>query len=141
MDIDYSKMEPMTWTYVKTFHLNPPKTTLPRQECVIGRYNKNMKIIKATKTIQQHLMEKYFSDSETIVLVPNEYPYFTVSDVSHYLLWIHPSVKVSTSAKIREIIDTKIQETVECKEYIYFENNLDNKSIPDIRHFHIFIRF
>ena len=54
-------------------------------------------------------MNKYFSNQNTIVLTLNEYPYFTLPNIFHYLLWIHPKIEKKHSNKeINEIICNKI---------------------------------
>lgn len=130
---------PMTWDIVKKFHRNPPEIKLPRTVETIERYETNMKIIKAKQTISEYLMDKYFSTGDKIVFNRNDYPYFTEPNIYHFLLWIHPSMKVK-DCMISELIDSHKPETLDVKEYIYFENLGNNKSIQDIRHFHVFIR-
>ena len=132
-------VQSMNWDTVKKFHLNPPKIQLPREDSVIQRYKENMSIIKMTHTIPEYIMEKYFSTGKKVILTANDYPYFTTSNVVHYLLWIHPSVVVDNGS-IKELIIDKMPLSLDCQEFIYFENDSHNKSILDIRHFHVFIR-
>ena len=129
----------MSWDIVKRFHMNPPTVQLPREESVINRYRENISIIKMTYTIPEYLMEKLFSTGNKIVLAVNDYPYFTTSNVLHYLLWIHPNMHIEDS-NINELICTKIPSSLDYQEFIYFENLGNNKSILDIRHFHVFIK-
>ena len=130
---------PMNWDDVKKFHRKPPEIRLPRTVETIEKYEANMKIIKAKQTISEYLMNKYFSSGNKIVFGKNDYPYFTEPNVYHFLLWIHPSMKVK-ECMVSQLIDSHMPETLNAKEYIYFENLGNNKSIPDIRHFHVFIR-
>ena len=71
------KVQSMNWETVKKFHLNPPKVQLPREDSVIKRYKEDMSIIKMTHTIPEYLMKKYFSGGDNIVLMANDYPYYT----------------------------------------------------------------
>lgn len=138
MDISYD-VQSMNWETVKKFHLNPPSIQLPREDTVVKRYKDNMTVIKMTHTISEYLMKKYFSSRNKIVLTANDYPYFTTTNILHYLLWIHPSLHIENSI-IRELIKDRIPTSLNCQEFIYFENIGTNKSIQDIRHFHVFIK-
>ena len=129
----------MNWETVKRFHLNPPLIQLPREDTVVKRYKENMSVIKMTHTIPEYLMKKYFSTDNKIILTANDYPYFTTSNILHYLLWIHPSLHIENSI-IRELIKERIPTSLNCEEFIYFENIGNNKSVLDIRHFHVFIK-
>ena len=137
MDIS-SSVQSMNWEMVKKFHLNPPTIQLPREESVIKKYKENMSIIKMTHTIPEYLMNKHFSSGNKIVLTYNDYPYFTTKNVLHYLLWIHPDVHVDNSG-IRGLITSKIPISINYNEFIYFENLGNNKSIQNIKHYHVFI--
>ena len=135
---DSSVVQSMGWEMVKKFHLNPPTIQLPREESVIKKYKENMLIIKMTYTVPEYLMKKYFSSGNKIVLTANDYPYYTTSNVLHYLLWIHPSVHVEDTS-VRNMISSKMPSNITYQDFIYFENHGNNKSILDIRHFHVFI--
>lgn len=138
--LDISKrVQSMNWETVKQFHLNPPTVQLPREDSVVERYKENMSIIKKTHTIPEYLMIKYFSSGKKVVLTSNDYPYYTTPNIVHYLLWIHPSIHIN-SGSISELISDNIPLSLDYKEYIYFENHGNNKSILDIRHYHVFIR-
>lgn len=132
-------IEPMNWSLIKSFHKNPPTIQLPRETKVIERYQRTMKLIKKNKTIPEYLFDKYFSNGETIVFVKNDFPYFTTSNIIHCLLWINPSFKILDTC-IKEVINSKIPSSIKLQEFIYFENHGNNKSIQEIRHFHVFIK-
>ena len=129
----------MSWEIVKSFHLQPPKIKLPREDKVIERYDSIMKVVKSQQTLPEYLMTKYFSNRDKIVFTKNDFPYYTTPNIIHCLLWIHPTVKI-LDTDISKVINSSIPDHISCKEYIYFENLGNNKSIQEIRHFHIFIR-
>ena len=134
------EIQPMDWSSIQKFHLNPPTISLPRQKCVLQEYETNMKKIKQETTIVDYLFKKYLSGTQQLVLVPNEYPYYCQDGIIHYLLWVHPSFKVYNNEQIKCIISFRLYDLkIKYQNFIFFENNLNNKSIPEIKHYHVFI--
>ena len=68
------------------------------------------------------------------VICNNTFPYYVSEGISHKLLW---SVKDLTD----EDITTILKKELIGLEYIYFRNPENLRSVPDIFHIHIFIRY
>ena len=64
----------------------------------------------------------------------NDFPYNV--PYKHYLLWINPKIHFKVT---NNFIMGYIENHFQSKEFICFENLTSNKSILEIRHFHIFL--
>ena len=70
----------------------------------------------------------------------NKYPYNSEEGVYHYVLWVHPNFEKECNVQIIEnYLDNYLKES-EYKEYIYFENHKDCKSILNVKHYQVFFR-
>ena len=58
----------------------------------------------------------------------NNYPYNTEKNVIHNIIWCNKNKE-----EIKDILDCLY------KEYVFFKNTENNKSIKDIEHYHIFV--
>lgn len=68
-------------------------------------------------------------------IVKNDFPYNVPYE--HYLLWINPKVNFKVT---NDFIMGYIENHFQRKDIICFENLANNKSILEIRHFHIFMK-
>lgn len=117
----------MDWIFISQFHKNPPTFQLKREKHVQDKYNKN----KSKSGYNTDLYNRLFKYDQDFVIVPNTYPYHFVDGTEHLIYW---SKKIINYSQLEENIEKL------CKEYIYFENLDQNKSIKDIHHAHIFIK-
>ena len=62
----------------------------------------------------------------------NDFSY-DIKNYKHYVLWINPNIKIQIN-----IINYYICSKINTKKYIIFENYNSNKSVMDIKHYHIF---
>ena len=138
----------LSWDQLKKFHCCPPTFKLKRQSHVELNYLKHTQDLKKKKCLlKNHIYETQFSNKNNTrySLSLNPFPYYIDDTITHYVLWIHPSFNSYFPYNIPSIfIDNIIQtyftdQKKNIQDYIYFENLDSNKSIPEIRHLHIFV--
>ena len=79
----------------------------------------------------------YLKKKNIFKFVKNRFPYNVNNKIKHYLLFINPLVKINF--KYYDIYDIIRLFYVKRKPIIIFENEMEYRSIKDIRHYHIFI--
>jgi hypothetical protein len=141
----------MSWEYILKFNQSPPEETFPRSETIIKEYQQHKtNVISKYNNISQYITCKYFSNSNAAKffrLVPNEFPYLLEDGIKHLVCWFNPFVFPNKSPDLNTIPD-QIKVIMKLynskltlgKDWIYFENNTTARSVPGIRHIHIFIK-
>ena len=72
------------------------------------------------------------------LFVPNDYPYNTTDDVSHYVLFRRRDLSMVCP---REYLDAAIPALFQAPvEYVWFENPCGMRSIVAVGHYHVFVR-
>jgi len=71
--------------------------------------------------------------------IPNTYPYNIADDVIHYVLWINPDIN-TYDILLKMIISDHVKLLNHSINFCFFKNSLSNKSIPEIEHYHVFIK-
>jgi len=125
----------MEWKQLQQYHRNPPTVGLGRDVITLLKYNQFIDYLnKFNISIYDYIYDKYFKHNFKLYTIDiNKYPYKLKDYIHHYILWIRPSYYIS------EYIYSKIiSHHFSNMSYIYFENNTNNKSIPEIQHIHIF---
>jgi hypothetical protein len=149
-DIKYVDAEALTWDYLKRFHCYPPDETFPRCNKVIDSYKQHREqVLNKYNSISDYIKYKYFTDKNTkhmYFIVENEFPYKLEPNIKHLICWFNPNYFPynyidlnKVPAQINIIIkhyNKKLHLGANC---IYFENNIHARSVPGIRHIHIFI--
>ena len=125
---------------------------------------------KNNKTVGQYLKSKFFKKGESYQIEPNLFPYYLENNdkyfIEHYIIWFNEKLNInqiitkpisSINKIIKEFIDktlinnqsgvnqsnvnqSNVNQSNDSIDYIYFENSLKNKSVPEIRHLHLFIK-
>lgn len=151
---------PLSWNIIKSFHCNAPDYALPRTLETVNKYKKHIdNLKKINKTVGEYLNEKLFKNNESYKIEANLFPYHLQNNneyyIEHYIIWFNDKLNIKDIiTKPLLVIDKIIQEFINKKaisnpfendplnniEYIYFENSLKNKSVPEIRHLHLFIK-
>lgn len=117
----------MDWKFISKFHKSPPTMKLSRKPDVQSSYLKNMK----KSNYVNDLYKRIFVGGIDNVLVKNTYPYYFVDDTQHYVYWSKADINYDRmNEELRRV----------GKEYIYFENEIENKSVKDINHVHVFFK-
>tara|TARA_Y100000022_G_C13201017_1_gene352725 strand:- start:319 stop:687 length:369 start_codon:yes stop_codon:yes gene_type:complete len=114
----------MDYNYISQFHKNPPKIRLYRHKDVDEEYKK---FLLKHPDHNINLAKTLFKDNNTWIITPNKFPYHFIDNTEHLIIWFKGDVNYN-------LIDFLFRE----EEIIYFENLSSNKSIPNIRHVHIF---
>tara|TARA_B100001094_G_scaffold272736_1_gene278749 strand:- start:81 stop:440 length:360 start_codon:yes stop_codon:yes gene_type:complete len=118
----------MDWNYIQQFHRNPPDNQLLRHPLIQNQAIAWMKHKDNINVLKKELM----LDKTPWVITPNKFPYHFIDKTKHLIFWSNNSINYDELEKI-------IQENTDFKNYIFFENKKNNKSIPEIHHAHIFI--
>ena len=86
-----------------------------------------------TRLVSQHIPFRF---------VPNNFPYFVENGISHFVLWIRPGYDVdSEDVNIRRTIGTYVVSRFSRPlDFCYFRNSSEHKSVPEMEHYHVFIR-
>lgn len=119
------------------------KTVLPFCLPEVARLSDDLNFYRIyTKLVPQkirmEILENLIGNND-ICLIPNNFPYTrllqNLPKVKHYCLW---------SKKDRlfpEIIEQKIKKSFPENDFFWFENSEIIKSIPEIWHCHVFVKF
>lgn len=150
-EIKYIDSNELNWNYLKQFHLNPPDITFPRTKEVVENYIiHKSNILTQYNSISEYITAKYFTNKNfkhMYQIVLNDFPYKLESNIKHYICWFNPYLFPNKTKSLNELeqqiklIITLFNKYlilgVNC---IYFENNLSARSVPGVRHIHIFIK-
>jgi hypothetical protein len=98
-----------------------------RKEIYQNYYDMIPREVKTQKVLEMLNKEPY-------ILIENSFPYHVAGDVKHLVLFINPSY-LNNEVKIGEILRNHISVP-----FVYCYNEVDNRSIPDIPHYHVFVR-
>ena len=124
----------ITWDNLKQYHLNPPHNRLSRSVDI----NQNYESYKRTHTnTTQIIIDRNFKNNDkTFSIELNNFPYDVEDNIEHFVLWINPNKEheIVNNTEIYKYIESHFENKV-----IYFENNINNRSI-NLRHFHIFYK-
>lgn len=133
----------LRWDDLKKYHLNPPYHPIPRHPEVQRLYDLyNLYNLKANL---KFLIKNNNIGNDSYIITYNNFPYYLEPDITHLVIWILPpseggEISYNTSTfSFKDLEDILHQNNI--KEYIYFINYPENKSIKDIEHIHLFLRF
>ena len=73
-------------------------------------------------------------NSRDYALTTTPFPFDIEAGVTHNVLW---SLTPLSDQEIKNIIERKFRP--QCFKYVYYENALKDKSVPDIWHVHVFV--
>lgn len=127
------------WTFLKeSINSEDNLVKFSRSEETTLKYEKFRKNIS---NINDYLNSKIFSNGDLLVFKKNDFPYKFDGKILHYLIWINPIIKKINKKKIISFLSKKIVELDESVlDYILFRNNIVNKSVESIEHYHVLIR-
>lgn len=127
----------LTWKYLLEFNYSQPLPNF-RSKQVLQNYN-DFKNKNKNKNITKYIYKKYLKNKQYLI-IENDFPYLTESNVFHYVLWINKSYEPFISKPILEKIIIEKMNELQFDEYIYFENHSSVKTIHDIKHYQIFFK-
>jgi len=121
----------ITWNMLKNhdeyIHL------FKREPIVQKRYE----MYKNTINVSDYILNQIIQESP-FQLSLNQFPYHLEKDIHHYVLWIHPQVDISN--KSVQVILENLKNELGFDELVYFENNYQDRSIKDIKHYQVFFK-
>ena len=131
------------WNYLKQkINSNDNMFTFGRTQEVQDNY---MRFKSNISDIYAHLMESLFKNNEDLVFKKNDFPYkfdCENGNIIHYLIWINPNNKKKINMrKINKFLSENILRLdSNILDYIIFKNNIVNKSVDTIDHYHVLFR-
>ena len=141
----------LSWSYLKKYHTNPPTIIFPRKDEVLEKYTIfKTKLINKNLSTKDYIQNNYFKKKENYIFIKNNFPYELEDNILHFVLWFHTKFTNNSSNNfpndlnnheifIKKCIKESFKE-FDNYEYIFFENNLNCRSIPDIRHVQVFMK-
>lgn len=122
----------LSWRQLTKFsYWNPPQK-IRRHPAVQARYEV---LKKEQPNREKYMMSRLFQNNEVVKWMDNEFPAWVEPGVRHNLLWINPK---HGRIDDYDLANTMIQVHTD-KPFIFWENLPQNKSVPGIQHFHVFI--
>jgi hypothetical protein len=137
------------WNELLEHHRNPPINFLPRSKDIRTKYFiHKKKINKKYDNINNYIKQKYFSNKNKLLkfrLDKNIFPYLIDKNIEHYILWFNPIFFNkefpdfnSKPQLIRKFIKILFPKSKIGNDIIYYENNVENRSVDAVRHIQIF---
>ena len=121
------------WQDIIGYHLNSPAAgTFTRHPNVELSYRRHL---KNNPEMKPYIVNNYLHNRLRWVITNNAFPYYLDNGIQHKILWINPQIEMDGNT-----VKSIIHRYAENMSYIYFENSLTAKSIPNILHYHIFIK-
>lgn len=118
------------------------KYSFTRDEETLKRYNKfKQNISDINEYLFNTLFKKNISNENSdIIFKENDYPYKLPKNIKHYLIWIRPDKKYSWR-EVNDFLKKCIRNhNLNINDYILFRNNVVNKSIEQIEHYHVLLK-
>ena len=119
----------MNWNDLKHLHLTQKYYLFPRRKEVVESYDKfkselNISIDEYIKCILNKI-------EGNIVIRKNDYPYDLEENILHYVVWMKGD---ESKEDVVNYLDN-----LTLLDYVLFENVGELKSVPEIRHYHLFL--
>ncbi len=102
-------------------------------------YKLHKKICKGLKvSITRHISSLIFNNHDGAVIIPNKFPYKCTEFCRHYVLWINPKhEKFWKISRVNVFINKFLKRRNSELVIPIFRNTPENRSVQDIKHFHI----
>ena len=118
-----------SWQYLQKYNLSKVIDKFPRKTEIEEKYMNDMTKQQKLNYIKQKLK------TDDYYLIPNDYPYDLSEDIKHYVFWCKETYSLEDVLKIALLYFKKTS-----NEIIVFVNDITNKSVLDINHYHIFVK-
>ncbi len=152
-------LKKINWDYLVSNHRNPSQEPTIRTQFVENKYIifkfllKNKFKMTNIEYIRQTIINSEKNKLNRFILTDNAFSYNLEDGIRHLLLWVNPSHKDNKILYQNQVnlnkcdwlynhIYNKLSQKYSLKkyEYVYFENHKNNRSIPEIKHIHIFVK-
>ena len=118
-----------SWQYLQKYNLSKVIDKFPRKTEIEEKYMNDMTKQQKLNYIKQKLK------TDDYYLIPNDYPYDLSEDINHYVFWCKETYSLEDVLKIALLYFKKTS-----NEIIVLVNDITNKSVLDINHYHIFVK-
>jgi len=137
----------MDWNSIKKLHLKPPSFQIKRIGKNQKAYDRQNTKIKSLGISGSDYIKRVYLQDKKYVLTLNKFPYHISQFIEHWCIWWSSKYYIGSnlhSIYYQSVINRILEkyfgyDMIAGKDYIYFENEMKNRSIPGIRHIHIFI--
>ena len=114
---------------------------LTRKPSVYTLYERKKKIVKKLYPLySDYIKHKYFTDKgKTVAFTLNKYRYNIDDNIDHYILWsLHELTDLMIEQTIEQFIE-QLGTKVAKENIVYWVNEKEHQSVPDLWHCQIFI--
>jgi len=152
-------LKKINWDYLVSNHRNPSQEPTTRTQFIENKYIifkfllKNRFKMTNIEYIRKTIINSEKNKLNRFILTDNAFSYNLEDGIRHLLLWVNPSHKDNKILYQNQVnlnkcdwlynhIYNKLSQKYSLKkyEYVYFENHKNNRSIPEIKHIHIFVK-
>lgn len=125
----------MNWlTLVHHINNNDLEEFVIRSPQVQAKYDRyKLELKKRRLSPGKVLRRSFFSDGQLVHLADNQFPYDLTPNIKHMVLWINPSLTI-TSSGIKSLLESLLDVP-----YIHTKNKPKYQSVPDLEHYHVFV--
>lgn len=123
----------MDWNTLTQY--NYKKIKIDRLPCIEELYEKNK---TKYKNYDNYILKNYLHN-KLYNLQPNKYPYNLKKNIKHYVLWLNPMLKYKYIYD-KKFIHKLLKKKIKNKEFYFYMNSVDKKSIKTIPHYQVFIK-
>jgi len=117
------------WQYLQKYNLSKVIDKFPRKIEIEEKYMNDMTKEQKINYIKEILkINDYY-------LAPNDYPYDVSDNIKHYVFWYKNTYSLEDALNIALSYFKKPHNDI-----IVFVNDINNRSILDINHYHIFVK-
>jgi|TARA_B110000967_G_C18771286_1_gene503207 hypothetical protein len=130
---------PLTEKELSNYSIDtPPLIPLHRNIEIQTKYDTFRSNPENLQTFIDTIKENIKSNKNKYYMCKNDFPYYTINSISHYVLWVDNDLKLD-----KVIINTLIKEHFDIKQYeliTYWINIEENRSIHSLNHIQLFVK-
>jgi len=109
---------------------------------IFERSNYVQKLYQQWKLKKIDLMDTTLFKKGDLELRYNDFPYPFEHGISHMIFWIRPSSPLISeyTPRLNKELKEKLDNLLQNKEYVYFRNTEENRSVKIIPHYHVIVK-
>jgi len=129
-----------TFDYLKLFHFDAPLFGFKRTDKTNNEYNEHLRYLKTIKkSTSQHIYDLYFKNNNNLFcFVENKYAYDVENNITHMLLWFNPDLPYPIWKDIN-YVKKILAMYLKNDNYVTFMNHPSCQTVPEIKHYHVFV--
>lgn len=90
------------------------------------------------KNYDNYILNNYLKN-RLYNLQPNKYPYNLEKNIKHYVLWLNPMLKYKYIYD-KKFIHKLLKKKIKNKQFYFYMNKIDKRSVKTIPHYQVFIK-